>query len=376
MTQSTEYLSGLAELLVRHSTQVRRGDLVTVVADSSLLPVVAEIFQAALAAGGHPSWHPKSNLLRSVLLQHGSDEQLRHVSPFEVHRLANCDVLIVLTVRIKPPGPAPSPARVAVHESGRRELMAASMERAASGSMRYVLAGIPTPEWALDLGMDYEALKSWCGRASFLDEPDPAAAWRRMRARHARIIELLSETSELHVEAPGTDLRIDVLGRRWIGCSGEENMPDGEVYTGPASVEGVFAPNAIARFRGQDVEGVRLTFHGGHVVEATAASGEQFLRAMLDIDEGARGVGEFAIGTNDRLDKIVGDPFFDEKVAGTFHLALGAGYPATGSMNRSALHWDLVSDLRPANGRPGGVIRADGVVIHADGRFDGPLLGC
>lgn len=157
-----------------------------------------------------------------------------------------------------------------------------------------------------------------------------------------------------------------------MNCAGRGNFPDGEVFSGPRGAEGVVNFTFPSVFRGREVDGVRLRFKGGRVVEASAAKNEEFLLAMLDQDDGARVMGEIAIGTNYELKGTTRNAFFDEKIGGTFHLAVGAGYPETGNANESGLHWDLVCDLRPGAeypGSPGGTIHADGVLIQRDGQF-------
>ena len=168
--------------------------------------------------------------------------------------------------------------------------------------------------------------------------------------------------------AEGTDLAVAVEGRRWTACGGEANLPDGECFTAPieSSVEGEIHFSYPAVFHHRAVEDVRLRFRGGEVVEATAARGQEFLVEMLSLDEGATRLGEFSFGLNDAVQRFTGEALFDEKIGGTIHLALGEGYPESGGTNVSALHWDMVCDLRR-----GGRVYADGELVYEDGRFLG-----
>ena len=170
----------------------------------------------------------------------------------------------------------------------------------------------------------------------------------------------------MRILGPGTDLRLSIQGRPFINCDGRANMPDGEVFTSPVegSVEGHVCYSYPAFYRGREVAGVRLWFEKGRVVKATAEKEEEFLLRTLDTDEGARGVGEFAIGTNRGVTRFMKQTLFDEKIAGTFHMALGASLPESGGKNVSAVHWDMVCDLRG-----GGEIRVDGELLHKDGKF-------
>jgi aminopeptidase len=200
----------------------------------------------------------------------------------------------------------------------------------------------------------------------FLDRDDPAAAWAELGAMQARLVERLSAASELRIEADGTDLRLSVAGRTWVNSDGRRNMPSGEVFTGPVedSAEGRIRFTIPSSPRGVEVSGVELELRAGRVVAARADRGQEYLLATLDTDPGARLLGEIGIGTNAGIDRPVGAILFDEKIGGTVHLALGRSYPETGGRNESAVHWDLICDLRA-----GGRLTADGEVLQQDGAF-------
>jgi len=369
-------LDGLAEIVVRYSTAVRPGDLVTIVGDANAMPGVEAFHRAVYAAGGHPSFHVRSQSLHECLLRHGSDEQLRHVCPFESHRLAECDVLIVL---ISPENTrylgGIDPARVATVQAARRGLLTTSLQRKAAGKVRYCAVEIPTHAAAQAASMSLDQYADLVYRAGLLHLPDPLGAWRAIREQQARACEHLRSASTLHIQIPpghnvaGTDLTVDISGGTWINCAGDENVPDGEIYTGPRSADGTVCFNAPCEYKGQVVEGVRLEFRAGRVVNASATRNEAFLLRMIDQDHGARNIGEIALGTNYGLTELIANTFFDEKVGGTFHLALGAGYPESGNANQSGLHWDMVCDLRPGPHGPGGTVHADGTLIQQNGRF-------
>ena len=176
----------------------------------------------------------------------------------------------------------------------------------------------------------------------------------------------LQGKKRVHVIGKETDLKMSVAGRTFINCDCRNNVPDGEVFTGPVedSLEGHVYYSYPAIFRGREVTGVRLWFEKGKVVKATAEKNEDYLLAMLDSDEGARRVGEFAIGTNDGIQQFTHQILFDEKIGGSFHMALGNGYPETGSVNKSAIHWDMICDLRD-----GGEIWVDDELLYKNGKF-------
>ncbi len=370
-------LDKLADVLVNFSTSVRGGDLVTIVGEPECMEPVEALFEAVLRAGGHPSFHPRPERLHELMLRHASDDQLRHVCPFEEFRLARCDVLMVLRCprNTRYLGRV-DPARVAMAQAARRGLLTMSLRRKAAGETRYVLTEIPSQAAAQEADMSLTDYAEWVYRAGFLHLPDPLAAWRRLREQHERLLDRLQRCRELRITAPseagsadgraheGTDVTVDVSGRRWCDCSGQENFPDGEVYSGPRSVDGVVNFTFPAIHRGREVTGVRLEFRGGRVIAASATRNEAYLLKLLDQDAGARNAGEIAFGTNYALDDVSRNEFFNEKVGGTFHIAVGAGYPETGNTNESALHWDLVGDLRR-----GGAVYADGELIQQEGRF-------
>ena len=212
--------------------------------------------------------------------------------------------------------------------------------------------------------MSERAYADFVERALFLDGSDPVAAWAALRDRQAQVIERLAPAREIHIEAAGTDLRLNVEGRTWINSDGRRNMPSGEVFTGPheGSATGVIRFDVPSNRRGADVAGVELTFAQGEVVASRADVGDEHLQAALGIDAGARFLGELGIGTNTGIDRATGSTLLDEKIAGTVHLALGNSYPETGGTNDSALHWDLICDLRK-----GGGVRVDGDVVIQDG---------
>ncbi len=203
-------------------------------------------------------------------------------------------------------------------------------------------------------------------RALFLDRDDAPAAWAELRAFQARLIERLERASEIRIEAEGTDLTLSVAGRTWVNSDGKRNMPSGEVFTGPHedSAEGRIRFTVPSSPRGVEVAGIELELREGRVVSARAERGEEYLKATLATDDGASRLGELGIGTNSGIDRAVGAILFDEKIGGTVHLAVGRSYPETGGTNESAVHWDMICDLRR-----GGRLSADGEVIQEDGRF-------
>jgi aminopeptidase len=236
--------------------------------------------------------------------------------------------------------------------------------REAALARRWCVSLWPTPAGAQQAGMSSAGFDSFVRRALFLDTDDPVGSWAELSSLQAQLISKLAAASELRIEGEGTDLSLSVAGRGWVNSDGRRNMPSGEVFTGPVetSAEGTIFFGVPSSPRGVEVSGITLEFREGVVVAARAERGDAVLQAMLATDDGARRLGEIGIGTNFGIDRAIGATLFDEKIGGTIHLALGRSYPETGGTNESAIHWDMVCDLRN-----GGRLTADGDPILVDG---------
>jgi aminopeptidase len=360
-------LEKLADVLVAYSTAIQPGDLVRIEGNPPTSPLIRELYRASIRAGAHPAVALTVDEAVEELLENGSEEQLEWVPLDARWNLEHGDVWIVLD------GPentkhlsGADPAKMARRVRAREPFQTRYLERSHRGEFRWVLCGYPTEALAQAAGMSLSGFEGLVYAAAFLDADKPVAAWQRFGARLERIGAFLAGKAELRVVAEDTDLSLGVGGRIWIPSKGLSNLPDGEVFTGPVetSVEGTIRYSFPAMVRGRSADDVRLRFEAGEVVDATAARGEEFLREMIGMDEGARRVGEFAFGLNDAVTEYTGSLLLDEKIGGTVHLALGRSVPGTGGENMSALHWDMVCDLRR-----GGEVYADGEVVYRDGHF-------
>jgi aminopeptidase len=244
--------------------------------------------------------------------------------------------------------------------------MSRAMKRSAEGSYRWCYTLYPTGAYASEAEMSLADYADFYFGACLADDPEPLSAWKRASQECARLAEWIEGREEVRVTAPGTDIRLGISGRKFIPCDGEHNMPDGEFFTGPVedSVEGEVSFHLPAVIGGREVSGVRLKFEAGRVVDAGAERGEEFLIKLLDTDDGARRLGELGIGTNYAIDRGTREVLLDEKIGGTVHMAVGASYPESGGTNESAVHTDLVCDLRL-----GGKLEVDGTVMQEDGKF-------
>jgi aminopeptidase len=354
-------------VLVEYSTRVGPGDLVLLSSPPEGAPLVRSLFRKVLQAGGHPHLRVRLDGEAEALLKTGSDHQLEWVNPATIEDVERADVRIAVEADVNTRSlSGVDPARQALYARAREGVRDRYLERAAAGELRWVVTLFPTRASAQDAEMSLPQYEDFVYRAGWLDQPDPVGEWDKLGGRLRRLSDWLGGKSEIRVVAEGTDLTVNVAGRTWIPCDGKENFPDGEVFTGPveSSLEGTVCFSYPATFAGRMVKDVELRFSGGEVVEARASEGEELLHEMLAMDDGARRAGEFAFGMNDAVQEFTGHTLFDEKIGGTMHLALGKSYPESGGVNQSALHWDLVCDLRT-----GSEVYADGELVYRDGRF-------
>ena len=352
-----------ADLLCGYCLDVQPGQQVVVRSTPLAAPLLLEVQRAVLEREGWP-------LLRVALP--GQDEGFyetardSHLDGFAPNELAeaertDCSLAIQAPENTRALAGA-DPARMARAARARAPVREAAMRRRWCGTLW------PTPAGAQQAGMSLRDFEAFVAGALFLDRDDPAAAWRELGSFQATLIERLAGASELRIEAEGTDLTLSVAGRTWVNSDGKRNMPSGEVFTGPVetSAEGRVRFTIPSAPGGVDVEDIELEFREGRVVEARAARGQAYLRETLATDDGASRLGEIGIGTNAGIDRPIGAILFDEKIGGTVHLAVGRSYPETGGTNESAVHWDMICDLRD-----GGRLSADGEIVSEGGAFAG-----
>jgi len=362
----------LADVIVRYSTRVNEGELVRIAGDPIATPLIEAIYERCLKAGAHPFVQCSPDSLSELFYRHAGEAQLKHVNPVSKYTIQKIDVNIGLWAETNTKAMSGvDPAKQASASAARRPIMKVFNKRAAAGELKWCGTLYPTQASAQDAEMSLADYEAFVFKAGLLHKKDPVAAWEKVEATQQKLADYLKGKKELRFRnVDGTDLTVNVEGMTWINCAGHENFPDGEVFTGPnlkaadGGANGHVRYSFPAVFRGREVHDIELTFEKGKVVEAKAGRNEAFLKRMLAMDRGARRMGEIAIGTNYDIQQHTRNTLFDEKIGGTFHAAVGAGYPETGNDNDSALHWDMVCDLRR-----GGTIEADGEVFSRDGKF-------
>ncbi len=357
----------LADVLVNYSVEVQPGDKVAVQGPSLAEPLLKAVYAKVLQAGGHPLLLVSLPGADELLFRYASDEQLRHVPEPLKLAVETYDATIGIRAAENTKGLSNvDPARTVLHNRAQAELIKTFMQRSAAGEFRWVGTLFPTNAFAQDAEMSLSEYEDFVYGACLPDMDDPVGYWRRFSAWQQKIVDWFKGKERVHVVGPETDVRLRIAGRVFVNSDGKRNVPSGEVFTGPVedSVEGHVYFSYPAIHQGREVTGVRLWFENGRVVKATAEKNEDFLLKTLDTDGGSRYAGEFAIGTNEGITRFTHQILFDEKIHGSFHLALGRGYPETGSQNESAIHWDMICDLRH-----GGEIWVDDELLYKDGRF-------
>jgi len=357
----------LAELLVNYSAKVQPGEWVFINSHIIAEPLANEVLRAVLEAGGLPQVIMTSDDISETSLKYSNQEQLTWISPTTKMLYKKADVLIALRAFENTRYLANiDPKKQQIQAQARRELLQIYLERAASGDLKWTLTNYPCPAYAQDADMSLSEYQDFVYSATYTDQDDPVKEWKRIHDEQQKVVDWLKGKKEVTLKSPNVDLTLSVEGRTFINSDGTNNMPSGEVFTGPVedSANGWVEYTYPAIEKGREVTGIRLEFKDGKVVNATAEKNEEFMLAMLDSDDGARYLGEFAIGTNYGIQKFTKSILYDEKIGGSFHMALGAGYPETGSKNVSSIHWDMICDIREDS-----EIHVDGELFYKNGKF-------
>jgi aminopeptidase len=357
----------VARILVDYSVDVQPGEFVVIRGAPEGAPLVLAVYQRVLERGGHPWLRLGLDQTAEIFFKTASQEQLDFVAAVDRQLVEDTDASIGIWTEINTKALSNvDPKKQSRAQAARRPLSERFLERAARKELKWSGTLYPTQPFAQDAEMSLREFEDFYYGAALVGEPDPIAAWQAVSREQQKLIDSLAGKQQIRLLGPDTDLTLSIAGRSWVNCDGHENFPDGEIFTGPVedSVDGHVRFTYPACEGGREVEDVRLWFEAGKVVKATAAKNEPFLLAMLDTDEGARYLGEFAFGTNKGVQRFTKNILFDEKIGGTVHMALGSGYPETGSLNRSAIHWDMICDLRQ-----GGEVWVDGVLWAKDGQF-------
>jgi aminopeptidase len=362
-----------AKVLVEHSARIVSGDRVLLEGTTAAEPLLRELYIQILEKGGHP------HLMMAIpgtmpfsqdemfLTYAKTNEQLDFVPSF--YKMAYDE--FESRIRVHSATNTHGQTNADAEKSTRRAkalstITEAQFRRGGEGKFKWVTTLYPTDGYAQDANMSLKEYEDFVFDAVHANEADPVSFWKNVELKQQSAVDFMKNKSQVILRGPNVDLTLSVKGRTFMNSFGTFNMPDGEIYTGPVedSLNGWVKYTYPANYGGVSVEGAELTFSNGRVSKATAAKNEDYLLKTIDTDANSRFVGEFAIGTNFDIQKFTGNILFDEKIGGSFHMALGAGYPETGSKNKSAIHWDMICDLRMDS-----EILVDGELFYKNGQF-------
>jgi aminopeptidase len=355
----------LAKLCVHYSVDVKPKEKVLIQGSELAFPLIKEIYKECLLSDAYPMIIPNLDV-QYTFYKHAKEHQLKFVSPFQKFIIKNINVSIGVWCQPNPKELTNiDPSKIKLHRASGRELMEIFMKRTAEGKLKWTGLPYPINAQAQEAAMSHAEYEDFVYSSCFVDKEDPIAEWKKIHQQQDKICDFLNQVDEIHIIGEDTDLAFNVKGRKWINCSGEKNMPDGEVFTGPIenSANGTVRFTFPGIFSGREVEDIKLTFKNGKVVKASADKGDELLQQLLKI-QGADRIGEAAIGTNFSITRFTKNMLFDEKMGGTIHMALGASIPESGGLNKSAIHWDILKDMKKD-----GEIYADGKLFYKNGKF-------
>lgn len=360
-------LERMADVITNYSIAVQPGEWVGLRGDVVTLPAIRALYRAVLKAGGHPTLLLSDDTMSRAFLKEANDDQLSWISPSQALRYEKIDIMVsMLGEQNTRSMTAIDPKRLQARQRATRPLTETFMRRDGDGSLKWTVTQYPTHADAQEANMSLEEYEDFVYGAMLLHTDDPVAEWRKLAAMQQKKIDWLEGKKSIKLSGPNIDLELSVDGRRFLNADGTKNFPDGEIFTGPVedSVNGWVRFSYPSIVGGRAVSGIELKFENGKVVEASAEENEDLLHAQLDTDEGSRTLGEFAISTNFGIQQFTGNILFDEKIGGTVHMAIGDGYLETGSQNKSAVHWDMICDMRDDS-----EIHVDGELFYKNGEF-------
>jgi aminopeptidase len=349
----------LANLLVAYCIEAKKNEVVEISANSNALPLVEEVYAEVMQVGAFPRVVLGFEKQKEFFYTYANSSQLKYISPVEITAAETVDKIIHIR----------SQDNTVIKQFSDKESVrakAASVLNQKSKHARWVLTLYPTNAYAQEAGMSLLDFETYYENALFLTDDEPAARWAKLGDLQNEFISRFSGAKNIQIIGDGVDIKFSIANRTFVNSDGKQNMPSGEIYTSPLeeSVSGIYTSNIPNTKYGSEIDGVRLVFEEGRVIDATATKGEKFLSRLLKRDEGAEYLGEFGIGCNYGMTRYIRNILFDEKIGGSIHLAIGQGYEKAGGKNVSSVHLDLIRDMKS-----GGEIIADGQVIYRNGVF-------
>ncbi|MFH1278067.1 MAG: aminopeptidase [Candidatus Eisenbacteria bacterium] len=357
----------LARLICRYSIGVKKGDAIVISGEPVADPLAEELYREVLRCGGHPILEVTPGWMQEIYFREAKPHQLDYLSPYGKFEAENARARILIKATSNTRRNSNVDAKkMAKSQVARRPILETFFGRMAKNEWTFMIAPYPTEADAQEADMSLADYEDFVFGALLVNKRDPIEEWKKVSKKQALLATKFNRFKDLRIVGEDTDLRMSVKGRKWVNCDGHHNLPDGEIFSGPVedSVEGTIRYTYPAIYQGREVTDVRLTFKKGVVVKATAAKGEDLLVKLLAMDEGARRVGEVAVGTNYGISEFTRSILFDEKIGGSVHLAVGRSIPESGGLNQSGLHWDMIKDMRK-----GGEIYGNGKLVYKNGKF-------
>ena len=364
-----EFNHKLANLAINYSLNVQQSEKILITGSEIAHPLILALYKEILKVGGYPFVLPQLSGLDSILFKYGNKSQIKFMAPAENDLMRTFDGRIYILADVNAHKfQKVSLEKLQWYNSSKERGITRSIRetRVAQGKFKWVAIPFPCHAFAQKAGMDLFAYQEFVASALKFNKKDPVKEWINFGEDQERIAAYLNKVETIKILGEDTDLTIGVKGRRWANACGHNNLPDGEIFTGPVenALDGHIRFTFPGVYQNREIENIYLEFERGEVTKATASKGEDLLHSLLEID-GAKHIGEFAFGTNYGITNFSKSMLFDEKIGGTIHLALGNGYIHTGSKNKSAIHWDILKDMRSEDSK----VFADGTLIYQAGKW-------
>lgn len=356
----------LAQVLVHYSLNLQPGEDFSLATTPLAEDLSLAVYEEAIKAGANVLIQNQLPGFEEIFYKFGNDAQIQFISPVQTLVIEKFNAMLTIEADHNTRELSNvDPTRLALRRRARAPLFKCMLERMATGELKWCATVYPTHAGAQDADMSLREYQDFVYSAGMLDLPDPVAAWREENARQQRLIAWLGGKDQVRLKGKDVDLRLSLSGRSFLGASGKENFPDGEIYTSPVegSVNGWIRFAYPCIYDGREVMDVELWFEDGKIVKEKAAKGQDFLTALLNTDSGSRYLGEWGIGTNYQIPRFTKNMLFDEKLGGTIHLAVGGAFPEVGGKNESGVHWDMLCDMAESE------IHIDGELFYKDGKF-------
>jgi aminopeptidase len=358
-------VSKLAKVLVNYSIALKPGDQFVLRTSPLAEELNLAVYEEAIKAGANVFLQQSMPGAEEIFYKYASDAQLDFISPVRRLIVETFDASLYIEAEHNTRSLSGiDPMRMARSRKANAPLSKISMERSARGEHRWGLTVYPTHAMAQDADMNLADYREFVYGAGMLNDEDPVAFWKAEGAKQAKLAAWLKGHDQAVLKGSNVDISLSIKERTFIPCDGKYNFPDGEIFTGPVedSVNGWIRFRYPAIYDSQEITDIELWFENGKVVKEKASKNQELLTALLNTDAGSRYLGEWGIGTNYGIQRFTKNMLFDEKIGGTIHFAVGAGYPESGSKNESGLHWDMLCDMAESE------IVVDGDLFYKDGK--------